>query len=70
MKSQSMYPVTLPLIACNRTIHCHSTLWQKSNLDQTQLKRAMESLTDKFVEARELMQDAVWEFITGDRLLD
>lgn len=42
-----------------KKIHCHCVHRQKNADGTANLKKKMESLTDKFAEARELLDDAV-----------
>lgn len=42
-----------------KKIHCHCVHRQKNADGSSNLKKKMESLTDKFAEARELLDDAV-----------
>ena len=52
------YPLYMFSSNSNRHFHCHCVMMQKITTDAMALKKMMESLTDKFVEARELLGDA------------
>ncbi|XP_045213486.1 uncharacterized protein LOC123564179 [Mercenaria mercenaria] len=45
-------------IIWKRNFTCGSVLWSDKHLEARELKKLMESLTDKFAEARELLGDA------------
>ncbi|XP_052774251.1 uncharacterized protein LOC128212895 [Mya arenaria] len=51
-------PVSHQSLLFGHNLHCHNVLFQNATMEPLVLKKSMESLTDKFAEARELLGDA------------
>lgn len=49
-------------LVCTRKFSCQSVLWNDKPVEAPELKKMMDSLTDSFAEAREMLSDAVSVF--------